>query len=83
MGLWAERVSDIIDVAFPCLVVVFMLIVWYMVWVALRSKKWAAKVYPVQFASRRSGKWWTRPWFLGLLIAALILMELWRGMYQH
>jgi heme/copper-type cytochrome/quinol oxidase subunit 2 len=74
--------SDLIDIAFLCLTVVFILIIWYMVWVVLRSKKRVAKIYPVQFAMRRSGKWWTRPWFLTLLIAVLTLMELWRGIRQ-
>ena len=74
--------SDLIDVAFACLVVVFILIIWYMIWVALRSKKRVAKIYPVQFAMRRSGKWWTRPWFLALLIAVLILMEWWRSVHR-
>ena len=82
MGLWEERMSDLIDVAFGCLVLVFMLITLHMLWVALRSKKRVAKMYPVQFAMRRSGKWWTRPWFLTLLIAVLILMEWWRSVHQ-
>jgi hypothetical protein len=74
--------SELIDVAYACLVAVFMVIIWYMLWITLRSKKRVAKIIPVQSAMRRSGKWWTRPWFLVLLIAVLILMELWRGMRQ-
>ena len=82
MGLWEKPISDLIDVASICLVVVFILIIWYMIWVTLRSKKRVAKMYPVQFAMRRSGKWWTRPWFLALLIAVLALMEWWRSVHQ-
>jgi hypothetical protein len=79
---WQEGMSELIDVAHASLVVVFMVIICYMVWIIHRSKKRVAKVFPVQFAMRRSGKWWTRPWFLVLLIAVLILMELWRGTRQ-